>query len=43
MGKEIFRNAIRLLITLYLYKENDKEEKILKNINNFENYLNIKD
>ncbi len=43
IGKEIFRNAIRLLITLYLYKENDKEEKIKKNTNNVVNYLNIKD
>ena len=26
-----------------MYKENDKEEKILKNTNNIVNYLNIKD
>ena len=26
-----------------MYKENDKKEKILNNINNVENYLNIKD
>ena len=40
--KEIFRNSIRLLITLFLYK-NDNEQKIKENKNNIVNYLNIKD
>ena len=43
IGRETFRNALRLLISLYLYKEKEKEEKIKKNTNNVVNYLNIKD
>ena len=42
IGQGAFRSAIRLFITLYLYKEN-KEEKIKKNNNNVVRYLNIKD
>ena len=41
--KEKLRDAIRLLISLYLFKEDDKENKIKNNINNISNYLNIKD
>ena len=37
------RNAIRLLISLYLYKHENREEKILNNKNNIENYLKLKD
>ena len=41
--KEKFRDAVRLLISLYLFKEDEKENKIKNNINNISNYLNIKD
>lgn len=37
------RNAIRLLITLYLIEEDEKEQKIKNNKNNFAIILNIKD
>ena len=43
INQEAFRSAIRLLITLYLYIENNKEEKIKKNNNNLAKYLNLKD
>ena len=41
--KEQFRNAIRLLISLYLFKEDEKENKIKNNVSNIYNYLYMKD
>ena len=38
-----FNYAIRSLISLFLFSENDKENKIKNNRNNFANYLNIPD
>ena len=43
IGKKEFRNAIRILITLYLNEEKDRDEKIKNNKNNLANILNIKD
>lgn len=43
INKEKFRDALRLLISLYLFKEDEKENKIKNNVNNISNYLNIKD
>ena len=43
IGRKEFRNAIRLLVSLFLYKEKEKEQKIKNNSNNIVNYLNIKD
>mgnify|MGYP003571335013 CR=1 FL=1 len=40
--KEKFRDAVRLLISLYLFKEDEKENKIKNNVNNIINYLNKK-
>ena len=41
--KNTFKNAIILLITLYLDQVKNKESKIKENKNNISNYLNIKD
>ena len=43
IGRKEFKNAIRLLISLFLYKEKEKNQKIKNNQNNVVNYLNIKD
>ena len=41
--KEEFTNAIRLFISLFLFNEKDKENKIKNNCNNISFYLNIPD
>ena len=41
--KNTFKTAIIIFISVYLYKEKDKENKIKKNNNNIVNYFNIKD
>ena len=43
IGKKEFKNAISLLVSLFLYNEKEKEQKIKNNSNNIVNYLNIKD
>ena len=41
--KELLKNAIRLFISIILYRENDKENKIKLNKNNIVGYLKEKD
>ena len=43
INQNIFRNTIRLLITIFLNKIEEKDEKIKNNTNNIANYLDIKD
>lgn len=43
ISKEIYKSALRKLISLFLFKEEDKEKRIKNNLNNVVNYLKIPD